>query len=401
MTEKQTDILIIGGGLIGAALMLALEGKGFSTLLVESTPFEDRILPDFDARTLAVSPASVRILQSLGVWPALSPGATPIDSIHVSEQGRFGTACLTNPGESPSGFVIEMQHISRAMHQVLPHQKIMAPATLLALDSRLGIATIKQNNKERILRARLIVAADGTDSTVRRMAGLDVVTKDYGQQAIVANIGLNRSHANTAWERFTPRGSLAMLPMTNQRASMVWAMPTQEARHMMALTDPVFLARLQQAFGYRLGRLMKPGTRVAFPLRQVIMPTQTAWPLVFVGNAAHTLHPVAGQGFNLGLRDVATLAQCVIQYGLDAGMARHYLAMRRYDQTAITGFTNALVGIFTNRFPGLGLARGLSLLALDTLPWLQKSLVHHAGGFAGKVPDLVCGIGFTTGGDDV
>ena len=188
--------------------------------------------------------------------------------------------------------------------------------------------------------------------------------------------------------------------MTEKRASLVWALRSAEATQLMTISEHEFLKQLQQAFGYRLGRLQKVGKRFIYPLSQVIMPRPAVWPLVFVGNAAHTLHPVAGQGFNLGLRDVATLAQCIVQYGLNADMLEQYQTMRRYDQASIIQFTDKLVDIFTTRLPGLGLLRGLSLVAVDTLPGLQTALKHHAGGFAGIAPDLVCGIDLATGRHD-
>ncbi|MDP1604928.1 MAG: FAD-dependent monooxygenase [Legionella sp.] len=392
MIKQQVDILIIGGGLTGATLMRALAGKGYSTLLVEANSFADRISPDFDARTIALSPASVRILKKLSLWSLLSKDATPIESIHVSEQGRFGTAFLESDAHNLLGFVVEMQHISRALHHLLDSKKILAPAMLTALDSETGLAAIKQGNKDYQVQATMVVAADGAHSTVRRLSGMDVNVKDYNQQAIIANIGLSRSHANSAYERFTPSGPLAMLPMTNKRASLVWALSPAEATRYMTMNDKDFLKNLQLAFGYRLGRFTKAGKRFVYPLSQAIMLKQTAWPLVFVGNAAHTLHPVAGQGFNLGLRDVATLAQCIIQHGLNPNMLTQYQLLRRYDQQSIARFTDGLVNVFTTPLPGLGLLRGLGLLAVDNIAGLKMALTHHARGFAGIVPDLVCGI---------
>lgn len=396
MAEKQVDILIIGGGLTGATLMLALAGRGFSTLLVETNSFSDLTKPDFDARTLALSPASVKILQMLGVWPLLTEHAQAIESIHVSEQNRFGTAQLHGK-ENALGFVVEIQQINRALHQLLDAENILAPATLIDLDDRAAIATVQQQGKVQQVKATLIVAADGANSSVRKFAGMRVDRKDYQQQAIVANIGLNRPHHNHAYERFTAAGPLAMLPMTQQRASLVWAMRPQDAEQLMALNERDFLKELQRAFGYKLGRLIKSGTRQLYPLRQAIMPKQIAWPLVFVGNAAHTLHPVAGQGFNLGLRDVAALAQCIIEQGLNAEMLEGYQAMRRYDQKTTTRFTDGLIDIFTSRVPGLGIARSLGLIAVDNIPSLKSALTRHARGFAGVSPDLVCGIELSEG----
>lgn len=400
MTEEAIDILIVGGGLTGASLMLALANRNLRVRLVDAKPLSDRALPEFDARTLALSPASVRILERLALWPLLVSDATPIDAIHVSERYRFGTARLQRDASEPLGYVLEMQHISRALLHLLDRDAIMAPAELLALDSDAGLATIQYEGCKHLLRAKLVVAADGSWSSVRRLAGLGVQTKAYDQQAIVANIGLNRPHGNVAYERFTSSGPLAMLPMTNQRSALVWALKPVEAIRLMALDDQAFLAELQVTFGYRLGRLIKVGKRASYPLQQMIMPKQVAWPLVFVGNAAHTLHPVAGQGFNLGLRDVAMLAQCILEEGLTADMLTHYQTARQYDQTSIIRFTDGLVSLFSNQTPGLGLVRSLGLAAADNLPVLKRILSRHARGFAGVVPDLACGMDLPLGRHD-
>lgn len=392
MVERQVDILIIGGGLTGATLALALTDLGYSVLLVEAKPFSNRVQADFDARTLALAPASVRILQMLKIWPLLEKDATPIQTIHVSERGCFGSARLHGDEQSSLGYVVEMQHINRALHTLLDEDQIIAPAELTALNSVNGNVTILNTAGESRVQARLIVAADGADSSVRRLCSLPAKVKDYNQLAIVANIGLSRSHHNHAYERFTSSGPLALLPMTDLRSSLVWALPPIEAEQLMVSSDREFLNILQQAFGYRLGRFVKVGKRVLYPLRQVVMSESVLGAIVFVGNAAHTLHPVAGQGFNLGLRDVATLAQCVAQEGLDSKMLQTYQQARRYDQAAITRFTDGLIELFTSRVPGLAMMRGAGLIALDNVAVLKNLLARHARGFAGVIPDLVCGI---------
>lgn len=392
MVERQVDILIIGGGLTGATLALALTDLGYSVLLVEAKPFSNRVQADFDARTLALAPASVRILQMLKIWPLLEKDATPIQTIHVSERGCFGSARLHGDEQSSLGYVVEMQHINRALHTLLDEDQIIAPAELTVLNSVNGNVTIRNTVGESRVQARLIVAADGADSSVRRLCNLPTMVKDYNQLAIVANIGLSRSHHNHAYERFTSTGPLALLPMTDLRSSLVWALPPIEAEQLMASRDHEFLNVLQQAFGYRLGRFVKVGKRVLYPLRQVVMSESVLGAIVFVGNAAHTLHPVAGQGFNLGLRDVATLAQCVAQEGLDSKMLQTYQQARRYDQAAITRFTDGLIELFTSRMPGLSMMRGAGLIALDNVAVLKNLLARHARGFAGVIPDLVCGI---------
>ncbi|MFT4060036.1 MAG: 2-octaprenyl-6-methoxyphenyl hydroxylase [Legionella sp.] len=392
MVNKEVDILIIGGGLTGATLVLALQGLGYNTLLVDAEPLEHKINPDFDARSLALSPSSKRILSMLEVWTYVQEYATPIELIHVSEQHHFGTSRLHGTQEKPLGYVVEMQYLNRALYQLLPTHQILAPAILKSIDLETTVVTLTTDTGEIKVKAQLIVAADGAHSTARRCCGLPSKTKIYLQNAIVANIGLSKPHAGRAYERFTAHGPLALLPMQEQRMSLVWAMPPKNAQQIMSLSDEEFLQKLQQAFGYRLGRFVKTGKRTSFPLQQVLMPQQVKGAMVFIGNAAHTLHPVAGQGFNLGLRDVATLAQCIAKQGLNREMLRHYIQLRADDQKIITYFTDGLIQLFTSRLPGLGHVRGLGLMALDNIPVLKKLLTRYARGFGGVVPDLVCEI---------
>lgn len=392
MVEKQVDILIIGGGLTGATLMLALQGWGFSTLLVESLPFSEKVKPDFDARSLALAPASRHILQGLGIWEPLKEYATPIQKIHVSSQGGFGVSLLEGKESNPLGHVVEMQAIHQVLHRYLPKNEVLSPATVTTLNLETKTVRVATKLGEVTITAKLLVAADGTESTIRQLGGLPAKSKSYNQQAIVANVGLMKAHQQTAYERFTAQGPLALLPLQQDRMALVWAMDPKKADHMMQLPPTDFLQQLQQAVGYRLGRLVKIGKRVAYPLKQVQMPQQTQGFLVFVGNAAHTLHPVAGQGFNLGLRDVATLAQCIQEKGLDEAMLTYYLQLRRHDQEVVTRFTEGLIQVFTSSFPGMGLLRSLALVAFDNLPFLKNELVRYAGGFGGFSPDLVCGL---------
>lgn len=392
MAEQTVDVLIVGGGLTGAALLLALEDAGLEALMVEANDFEARLSPNFDTRALALSPASIRILEMLAVWPLLEKNATPIHCIHVSEQGRFGQTRIEGSIDRALGYVVEMTAIQAAMQERLPRCKLMSPASLVALNREENLATIRFQDKDLQIKAKIIVAADGANSSARKLAGLRGERKAYGQQAITANIGLKRPHNNLAFERFTRTGSMAMLPMSQDRASLVWALGPQEATSLMGLRDEDFLQQLQKQFGYRLGRLTSLGRRVSYPLEKMVMPEPIVWPLVFIGNAAQTLHPIAGQGFNLGLRDAVSLAQCLHQFGPNQALISPYKTMRRYDQAAITHFTDGLVELFGKQIPGLRLLRSLGLFAADVLPGIKKCVRHHASGFAGRSPDLACGI---------
>lgn len=392
MDKRQVDILIVGGGLTGAILLLALANQGFRILLIDSTVLSEKVSPDFDARTLALSPASVRILEMLNIWPLLQQQATAIETIHVSEQYRFGRTLLKSEPQKPLGYVVEMQHINKALYQLVDKDQFLANTRLTSLDKSKGLAILNTENGEIEVQAKLIVAADGTDSTVRQLSALPVKTKDYKQVALVSNIGLARGHQHCAYERFRTKGTIAFLPMTNNRVSLVWALPPFEAQRLISLDEQAFLQELQKAFGYRLGRFIRLGKRVIYPLRQVSMPKKATWPLVFVGNAAQTLHPVAGQGFNLGLRDVATLAQCILQDGLKEEMLLRYQQMRQHDEKAITHFTDLLITLFSSKSPAISLVRHLGLIAVDNVQFLKQCLTHYTRGFAGITPDLVCGI---------
>lgn len=396
MIDHDVDVLIVGGGLIGACCMRALANSGFSTLLVEMRCFSDNIAPNFDARSLALSPASVQILQMLNIWPLLSEKATPIHKIHVSEQSRFGSARLHGQPEKPLGFVVEMHHINQALHQSLDEKNLITPGQVTALDAAAGLVTIIQPTGTITVRARLIIAADGSSSSVRQLCGLQVKIKEYAQRAVVTNIGLARSHQQVAYERFTATGPLALLPLNDLRCALIWAVSPNEAQQLQTMPERTFLDTVQKVFGYRLGRLVRVGERTSFPLRQMILSEQVFNRVVFIGNAAHTLHPVAGQGFNLGLRDAAMLAQCLLQDGLTTKALQQYQQSRRYDQTMITRLTDGLIELFNSRAPGMAFARTLGLMAMDNSLLLKSTLAHFARGFGGTVPDLACGMALKT-----
>lgn len=392
MADYDVDILIVGGGLTGASLLLALADAGLKTLLVETNPFSEHTHPDFDARSLALSPASVRILQMLKVWPGLCESLTAIETIQVSEQHCFGKARLYSEPNNPLGYVVEMQHISAALHSMLPPECVLAPAELTAINPTDGNVSISRATGDITVKAQLIVAADGVKSTVRTLCRVETKNKPYEQSAVVANIGLARPHQHQAFERFSQSGLLALLPLKGLRASLVWALPSRDAEHLARLPERDFLMALQRDFGYQLGRFTRVGQRLIYPLQQVVVSQHVMGRVVFVGNAAHTLHPVAGQGFNLGLRDVAMLAQCIIHHGLNPGMLDTYQASRHHDQTSITRLTDGLIELFTSQIPGLPFARSAGLMVLDNIPLFKNLLTRYARGFAGTIPDLVCGI---------
>ena len=392
MADLEVDILIIGGGLIGALLSIALSNSQHKTLMIDAHSLDIKTKEDFDARSIALSKASKNTLKTLGVWEDISKLASPIHRIHVSEQGRFGLSNLRTETDDALGYVIEAQALFKSITPKLDREAILAPATLTNIDVDQKVAYVQTNSQQQSIKAKLIIAADGTQSRVRELVGLQAVEKSYAQSAVVANIGLSRDHMGVAYERFTKNGALALLPMTKQRSALVWSMPITEALTFQNMPEKDFLNALQKTFGYRLGRFNKLGRRSVFPLKQVIMKQQVSGSFVFIGNAAHTLHPVAGQGFNLGLRDVAMLAQTLVNKPLTKETVLNYQAQRQHDQKAITMLTNGLIEGFSKNIPGVGSFRGVGLLAFDNMPFLKNKFVQYASGYGGVIPDLVCEI---------
>lgn len=390
MADWQTDIVIVGGGLTGATFVQALQSSGYRCLMLEAKSFAHNLALDLNSRSIALSPASINILTQLGLWEKIKPHAMPITSIHVSQQKRFGRATIS--GDEPLGYIVEMPYLSQLLQQWLPEEQVLTETQFQSFDRDTHQVVCLHQGKQKTISTKLIVAADGMQSTVRQAADFKQTYRDYGQSAIITNIQLDRDHQNQAFERFTREGPLAMLPLSEQRCALVWAMASQKAEHIASLNEIEFLLQLQRYFGYRLGRLKAAGKRVLYPLNQVITENPVKWPIVLVGNAAQTLHPVAGQGFNLALRDVATLAQLICQYGLSENMLDNYRRQRESDRRAIVRFTNGLIDLFSKTTPGLGFARGLGLLAFDNSNLLKQQLSHYARGFAGFTPDLACGI---------
>lgn len=393
--DYDVDVLIVGGGLTGTLLHIALMPSNINSLLIDRKQkgFSGQINKEnFDARSLALSSASIRILKSLDIWDSIQKEAAEIEKIHISQKGSFGNTLIEKKPDDQLGCVIEMQILQSVVCKYVQKTNTLSAANLISYDQKSQIAFVEIANKEIKIKTKLVVAADGTESPLRKLTDLECNFKKYKEQALVANIGLARSHNNIAYERFTKTGPLALLPMSKQRCSLVWSLPKDEAQNLLNLNEADFLNKLQVAFGYRLGKFNKVGTRAIFPLKQAIMPKTHTGSIVFIGNAAHTLHPVAGQGFNLGLRDVAALAECMLKHGLNSQMLEIYQNMRTHDQKYIKLFTESLINVFQNKLPGASHIRGAGLLALDNSHLGQKVLESYARGFGGTPPDLVCGI---------
>lgn len=405
----KVDVAIAGGGLVGASLALALAGLKLKVVLIEAAPFGAVDQPSFDDRTTALSNGSRRIFEGIDVWPLLEHEATPIRRVHISDQGRFAFARIDAKEQNLQalGFVVVNRAMGAALWQRLQEESvtILAPARVMSSELTGDYRELRcETGADATVRieAKLVIAADGAKSAVRESAGIHATTWDYGQHALVTNVFTQRFHDHVAYERFTPDGPLALLPMSEGRMGLIWTFSPDTAEKVRSLDDPAFLSRLQQAFGFRLGRFTRVGTRHLYPLSLSRSDEHVAPRLAVVGNAAQALHPIAGQGFNLGLRDAASLAEILAdalhasgnEPGFDAGdgvLLERYREWRAADRQKIVGFTDGLVRLFTQPLGAVKLARAAGLLAFDLLPAAKDALSQLSLGAAGRIPRLARG----------
>lgn len=401
------DVAICGGGLVGATLAIALDQLKLKVALVESHPFGVVDQPSFDERTTALSNGSRRVFAGLGIWPLIEREATPIRRVHISDKGRFGFARIDAREQNLEqlGHVVVNRTMGAALWQRLQAStvEIIAPARVASvelLDDRRRVVCERGDGGTVSVDARLVVAADGAQSVARAAAGIDASTWDYEQTALVTNILTQRFHDYVAYERFTESGPIAILPMSDGRAGVIWTLAPALAKEMAALSDDAFIAQFQQAFGFRLGRFTKIGKRQQYPLSLTRSEAHTADRLAVIGNAAQALHPIAGQGFNLGLRDVASLAEVLAdacesnRAAFDAGdglVLQRYCAWREDDRREIVRFTDGLVRVFRQPFGPVRVLRDLGLLAFDLLPPAKAAMAQLSLGAAGRVPRLARG----------
>ena len=396
------DIVIIGGGMVGASLARALAGQPLSIAMVEAAPLDSGAQPSYDDRVLALSWGTRRIFEAMGVWRHLAHDATPIETIHVSQKGNFGSSLLEAAEENVEalGYVAEARALGAALHKSLEGQTnltTLCPATAVALETgeERSRVEIEMEGVRRDLHAKLVVAVDGTHSKVRdEFLRLPTTVHDYGQTAVIANVTPERPHHNVAYERFTDTGPVAVLPMSLNRCAIVWTHETEAVNETLALDDDAFLAKLQERFGHRLGKLIKAGERHAYPLALIHAQRQVDRRVALIGNAAHTLHPIAGQGFNLGLRDVALLAELIAEGGDPGEEARlkRYEEGRMKDQSRVINFSDGLLKLFTNPWPPLAHARGAGLAAFDLCPPVKTLFAKQNMGTLGRLPRLARGL---------
>ncbi|KAF1696594.1 2-octaprenyl-6-methoxyphenyl hydroxylase [Pseudoxanthomonas koreensis] len=395
---RTHDVVIVGGGLVGASLAIALDGLPLDVALVEATPPAE--LPAvFDQRNLSLAAASVNALSALGVMGELRAPTGPIRRIQVSRAGDFGSVRLeaADYGREAFGQVVVARDFGEALEarlSRLPRLTRYRPARFVALDGDDGEARglrLATADGELRLRARLLAAADGTRSALREALGIPVRHHDYGQTLFVARVHGERAPDGTAWERFTDSGPTALLPRGDRSYGVVHGVPTAQAAAVAALDEAGWLARVQDAFGWRAGRFLRAGERSAYPIASAIAEALVAPRAVLLGNAAQTIHPVGAQGFNLGLRDALTLAEALRARAGDPGAAEllaHHAQRRREDRERTIAFSDGLARTTANPSPLLRPLRSLGLLAADRAGWLQSWLVGGAMGFRGDVPEL-------------
>jgi len=412
------DIIIVGGGMVGASLARALKGLPLKIAVIEAHPL-DHDHPSYDSRAIALSHGSYKILKQIGCWPMMvENGVTSIETIKVSDRGHFGGTVLSaaDEGVDALGYVAEADVIGRALKlepdtNLQSKLALFCPATVSSFSVHSDIAelTITHNGSDQLLTAKLVVAADGSPSSIGNLLGEKRIQRNYGQTAIISTIISREPHQNIAYERFTDTGPLAMLPNTApagwpdhpygaQRWSLVWSAHDDQVEEIMALDELQFLSTLEQRLGRRITPLLSASKRVAYPLRIDYLRDHVRQRVAFIGNAAHAIHPVAGQGFNLGLRDVAFLAETIADAlgdELDFGsleILNRYSELRRPDYLKVIGTTDMLVRTFSNNLSPLVALRDLGLISLDRIPPLRHILAQQMMGTTGRQSQLASGI---------
>ncbi len=408
----RTEALIVGGGLVGMAAAVALAEGGIATVLIDSEPAEERLSAGYDGRSSAIAFGSQQALDQLGIWRAMASEAEPILDIRVSD-GRPGEPAAPlflhyDHRESglaaPFGHIVENRATRRALLArlaELPLLTVLAPARLAQVE-RGADAVEAELAAGRRIRADLLIAADGANSALRAAAGIPIAQFAYAQTGIVATVAHELAHEGVAHECFLPSGPFAMLPMTDwqgqHRSSIVWTERRALAPALLALDDDEFSAEIERRFGDSLGRIRVLGGRWSYPLRLIHAARYLDRRLVLLGDAAHAIHPIAGQGLNLGLRDVAALAEVLVdahRLGLDIGSSavlEDYERWRRYDTMLLIAVTDSLNRLFSNDLAPVRLLRDMGLAAVNRLPPLKRLFMRHAMGAAGPRPRLLRGL---------
>ena len=398
----KCDIAIVGGGLAGASLAVALAPLGYDIKVIEAVAYKAVEQPSYDDRTLALSHSSCRILSGIGLWEMLEADATAIRKIYVTELGRPGQVVLdpAEMGLTEFGHVVEARRFGVAVTRLLEQTdniglispasvrdiEIGGPATRLRLESDTGTDELE---------ARLVVAADGANSFIRNHLQIPTKNRDYGQTAVICNITTDIPHDGRAFECLTDTGPFAVLPHTGKRCGLIWSVATAGVSEILDLDDATFLARAEKRFGNKLGAFIKAGKRTAYPLRLVRALEDVRERLVILGNAAHAIHPIGAQGFNLALRDAAVLAEILADDDLgdpgETGLLHTYSAWRKQDQRGTIAASDGMTRLFSHPSPFAAGLRTTGLIAHAIWPSLRRYSAIKAMGYRGRIPRLALG----------
>lgn len=410
MSDKNTqssDVIIVGGGMVGASLACVLGQLGIRTTVLEAFAMRSSVQPSFDDRTVALSYGSRLLLESMNLWQAIAEHVEPIQSIQISEQKRLGLMRIRakEEGVNALGYVIENHNLGKALHaqlEPLIEKGVVtwhAPAQVTHAETGYNTARVEYtlNEQPQAIQSQLLIAADGTQSFTRERLGITTHTTDYGLSAIVCNVQPQLTHHGRAFERFTPHGPLAVLPLKDfngkPRVSLVLTVRHEDVPAWQAYSDDEFLAKVQTQFGHRLGRLEKTGKRVVYPVSLMQSDTIYSKRALVIGNAAQSLNPVAGQGFNLALRDVSNVVELLAQKHIDGhpmtdlgdnAVIKAYARARKQDRTATIEFTDGLIKLFSNNFTPLAHARSGGLLLADAIEPMRQKVVKRGMGLLGK-----------------
>lgn len=401
--QNDYDLIIVGAGLAGNCLALALKDSGMNIAIVEAASRQQLRESPLGDRALALAAGTVQLLQALGAWDGVIDKATAIKHIHISDRGHFGKTRLsaTEQGVEALGYVIAARDIEEHVADLVEQTTVTRlyetrVAGLMSGNDAINVS-LKHQGDSLNLSAQLLVGADGGQSTVRKLLEIPQQVTEYSQTALVTTVQSTLPHHNTAYERFTEQGPLAMLPSAGKHSSVVWTRSHEQAESLMNSGEAEFLDELQACFGYRLGALKLAAPRRAFPLSLIRANSMVSGRAVIIGNAVHQLHPVAGQGFNLGIRDVAQLAEMLMKQRENRGdlgaaeLLNRYAKLRQQDHDKTIGFTNGVVHIFSNDWLPVAALRNTGLTILDHLPFAKQLLTKHAMGLAGRLPKIGAG----------
>ncbi len=402
MSVEHFDIVISGGGLSGALMALSLaelrsnQGKPLAIAIVEANPILSDASKSFDDRVLALSHGSAEYLNQVGAWQYIAPDAQPIETIHVSDRGHYGKARIDAKTEQVTalGYVVEMALIGKSLLTALkPKNNItwFAPDTINNISWQQSCVKLTLSSGKK-LSAALLLGCDGAQSVCREFANIDSTSTDYGQSALITNVCTAMPHNNVAFERFTEHGPIAMLPLSisafsESRCSLVWTLPPEQAAELVNKSDEAFKQALERNFGSWLGGITQVGKRYVYPLKLVQASEQAFHRMVLIGNASHTIHPIAGQGFNLGLRDVSELAKLISnalrndEDFAQFSLLSEYAQQRKADHKEVIALTDSLVTLFSNQLPPLIAGRNIGLKAFNYLSPLKSSLVKKTMGY--------------------